>query len=130
MSVVDSIGAILTAQGAVGGDSGYTLALNWMPPSPDQIVAVTEYGGDVPQHRAGLERHSVQVRVRGLPSGAQAAATKMDAVRTILAYHDRTDDSTDVLECVPRASGMLSMGRDDNERPEFSVNFEVWRSRA
>ena len=84
MALLDSLGSYLTTAGVVGGATGWTLALGWEPPTPDQTVTLIEAGGRATD--PGVRHPRFQVRVRGSAHGYSSARTRIESVYSVL--HD------------------------------------------
>lgn len=126
--LLDEIGTYLTNQGVVGGATGWTLAKAYMPPSPDQVVALFETGGFAPELPVDLDRPTFQVRVRGTKMDYPGARAKIDQVVTELHKFQGTLSGVYYVMIAAMQSPM-PLGYDENERPELAVNFRALRSR-
>lgn len=126
--LLELIGQYLVTAGLVGGETNWTLAIGWKPPTPDRVVVLTEYGGRPPDVRPRLDRQSIQVWVRGgLMSEAGAyteARRKIEDIRGALHGADITD-----LVAVTALQSVLPLGVDSGNNWEFACNFEVLTTR-
>lgn len=129
MALLDEIGDYLTAQGLVGGATGWTLALSQMPTSPDKIVAIFETPGRAPLPRVEMDMPAFQVRVRGTVRGYADARTKLAAVQAVLHGLANTSLSGVYYVSILAQGSAISMGNDENNRPEISQNYLARRSR-
>lgn len=134
-SLTDDFGSWLTDNGFVGGATGWTLAKNSIPADPDKVVALMQFGGRYPLARAGLDRPTLQINVRGEPrntSGAVSAAdAKIHAIFRALAVpgvFPLTISGTSYRYAHAQQSP-FQLRHDENERPEWVVNFEIGLSR-
>jgi len=126
MSILDDIGAELTSDGVVGGVTDWVLAKSYMPPTPDNVIALFETGGDAPDQTPGTkyEYPTFQVRVRGSKFGYEAARIKIQEV------FDSLNDSTisGYIYVFPLQSGPIPLGYDrEDNRPELSWNFATMK---
>lgn len=112
---------ILTAvQAAMGVDA----FLGFMPPTPDNVIALFEYTSTPPEHTFGATDfiYSVQLRVRDrTPEVAYATAESLAA--NLNRYKD---DHIVILQTSP----VLDIGYDNANprRQEYTVNFNVRRN--
>ena len=100
---------------------GTTLFLGWMPDSPDGVLSLHETAGFAPlyTHNApspAIERPGLQVLARD--------ATYTDARARIQAAYDVLAALTDYLAIRP-VQMPFAIGRDERNRPMFSVNFAL-----
>lgn len=114
-------------------ESGIGLALTFgtdlfiavSPSEPDNIVCIYDTGGPAPEEH-GQETPAIQVKVRNLDY-----LTGFGMARDIKYYlHNRTaftQNSTKYIQVRAR-SDILYLGRDDQNRYEWSVNFLCSRS--
>jgi hypothetical protein len=128
MGMPEDVASHLVSTGRITA-LGTDCFINWMPETPDAVVVLTETGGSAPEYSLGgsqppvLRSYGLQVRVRGAITGAQAARTLIENIWSDLGLvSSRTINSTVYHVIVPVSSPMY-LGRDTNERPEFTANF-------
>lgn len=103
-----------------------------MPSTPDLAVGIFPSGG-VPWPGHGslpTDEPTVQIRVRSIPHDprpglalAQAIYGELVGLRGVI---DRGGvDETVILRTLALATGPASIGRDDNQRPEVTLNFAL-----
>ena len=123
----------LAAEGLIGGATGWARAATYLPPSPDQVIAVFSTPGDPPEitpsgsAETAYDEPGFQVRGRGAEFGAEALENKMWAVYRAL--HDGDVGGNYVLVRAVQ-SGPMMMGYDASGRPEMTWNFSVIRERS
>lgn len=111
--------------------SAYTLATNLFagpvrPISavvPHRAIFVLTYGGPSPLDKfsgVSIQRHSVQVMLRGNPDAFSVAQADAKACRDAL--HLAT--IAGYMRCA--AIQPVYLGLDDTEHPLFSLNLELW----
>lgn len=123
MALLDDINTVLETGSVVAGATGWEISLGTVAPTPDKIVAVLETGGfEVDQYSdPPVGEPTFQVLVRGIKGGYAATRTKMQEVFDTL--NQGTIGSS--IYVFALSSGPISLGVDDNERPELSWNFRV-----
>ena len=123
--MLSDIGNYLQAQGI--GTLGTNIFLGLMPDQPDNCVALFEYAGSPPDLHWEGEYPGLQVRVRN--KGYAAARTKIGEVMEKLhGLHEKTLSGTRYLLIKARGSPEV-LKRDNNNRVELFVNFEIIKER-
>lgn len=123
--MLSEIGAYLATKsiGTVGTD----IFLGLMPDQPDNCVALYEYAGSPPDLHWNGEYPGLQVRVRN--KSYAAARTKIGEVMEKLhGLHEQTLSDTRYLLIKARGSPEV-LKRDNNNRVELFVNFEIIKER-
>lgn len=119
------IGAYLQSQGI--GTLEANLFLGLMPDQPDNCIALFEYAGSPPDLHWPGEYPGLQVRVRN--KSYAAARTKIGEAMTALhGLHEQTLSGTRYLLIKARGSPEV-LKRDNNNRVELFVNFEIMKER-
>lgn len=105
----------------------YTYYANEFPASSEDNAAYTRItGGFRPSEWTSLKRPSFQVIVRGAENNGPATEATANAIYD--AYHQRSDfviGRQRVIHCTANQSAPLYIGRDENRRPMYSVNFTL-----
>lgn len=134
MPLLDDVAAFITANviNVVPEASGYVVKKSYKPDSPDKIITVYETLGRMPETTMDVDYPAFQVQVRAEPRGYAAGRVVAEALyralqTTSLADEDVSPASTYVY-CYAVNSGVLPLGNDVRERPEFSMNFRTMRS--
>lgn len=132
MSVIDEIGDYLTAQGLVGGATGWSLVKGDVPASPDQMVTLTETAGEASDPAYPLSRERFQVRVRGAErhAGAGAYTAARDKIQALrVALHGLINSTLGAVRYVQvlEVASPAHLGYDANGRPEFVQTFATRR---
>lgn len=133
MALADEIGAQLTAAG-VASTAGTSTTAAWplryeLQPSPSRMVAVIPSGGFQQEPRIDLDRPTFRVIVRGSTDDGLALRTQVTAVNNALNLTDGTFNGWTYVD-VQRQGDALYLGRDENQRPAFMLNFLALRSRS
>ena len=123
--MLSDIGNYLQAQGI--GTLGTNIFLGLIPDEPDNCVALFEYAGSPPDLHWSGEYPGLQVRVRN--KSYAAARTKIGEVMEKLhGLHEQTLSGTRYLLIKARGSPEV-LKRDNNNRVELFVNFEIIKER-
>jgi hypothetical protein len=91
---------------------------------PHRAIFVLTYGGPAPLDKfsgVSIQRHSVQVMIRGNADAFNVAQADAKACRDAL----HLGTVTGYMRCA--ALQPVYLGLDDNEHPLFSLNLELWR---
>lgn len=94
--------------------------------SVDDAAYVRLTGGFKPSEWTPLKRPSFQVIVRGAEINGPSVETKANAIYAY--FHNRDDfviGTTRIVHCSADQSIPLYIGRDENKRPMYSVNFTI-----
>lgn len=110
------------------GPSG-NLFVTWMPSTPDLCVGIMGQPGQPQLSKLPVDLPGLQVLVRGVRYDTR---TPFDLARSIysalncldnVTLDQGGDDEVRVIGCTALQSDPTSIGRDDNGRPEWSLNF-------
>jgi len=125
MALLDDIGDFLTAQGVVGGATGWTLRLSHLTPTPDKVVVVYETPGLAPDQTVGLgaEFPGIQVRARASALDYESLRSKLQDIYNVL----NNATISGYVYCYAQQSGPLPMGLDENERPGMVWNYQLMK---
>jgi len=121
---------ILEGTSSLGLTFATDLFVSEMPTTPDACVCIYDTGGEDPEVNYTYERPHVQVRVRGDKGGYETAQELAQSIR------DTLSGTADYTINGARYVGMWALGDvmfieyDDNQRPEFTVNFRLHRTSA
>ena len=114
----------------VGKFTGYT-ASDWRifvgeeQPTPDKSITLYDSGGVDPDPKYRLDYPAVQARVRSAVGDYQGAHTKAVAVQdALLGLTPQTINSKPYYGILMRG-GINFIGRDDMDRPIFTLNFSI-----
>jgi len=123
--VLKEIGTYLQSQGI--GTLGADLFLVLMPDQPDNCIALFEYAGSPPDLHWPGEYPGLQVRVRN--KGYAAARIKIEEViQKLHGLHEQELSGTRYLLIRARGSPEV-LKRDNNNRVELFINFEIIKER-
>jgi len=121
--LLENIATYLTAQAQIGGASGWSHAIGYLPDSPDKIVGLFQFAGRYPDPRAGLERPGVQVRVRA--SAGDYATAQSKAYSLFDGLQALPPGTITAVRYLHAIGSPTPLGQDDSRRPEFVLNFEA-----
>ncbi len=129
MALLDDIAAYLKSQGLV--PSGWRVCIYFMPPSPDRVICLSEYGGNTPQVKVLLDEPGLQIRVRGQSEDPQTPRGVLETIRIALdGLGPLTVGSSNVRWIKAVQSAPMSLGIDGQDnRWEFVCNFIVGKGR-
>lgn len=123
--MLNEIGTYLQSQGT--GTLGTDLFLGLMPDQPDNCIALFEYAGSPPDLHWNGEYPGLQVRVRN-KSYAMARSKIGEVMEKLHGLHGQTLSGTRYLLIKARGSPEV-LKRDNNNRVELFVNFEIIKER-
>lgn len=127
MSPADGIRAILEDLGICGGTSGWGSRTGALHSSMDQCVAVLDSGGRGSEVKIAIDYPTVQVLVRA-SKNAGGYTAGYDKTRECFVALQAIDQNpaqfVTLTSCVVRG-GIIPLGRDDSDRPVFSLNFNL-----
>jgi hypothetical protein len=121
MALLENLATYLTAQGYVGGATGWSYSIGRVLAEPDQLVTLSRFAGRFPDPGTGLERPGVQIRVRA----ADYATAEAKALALLRGLQLRPPGTITGVRYMHAEAGPIPLGEDENGRPEFSVNFEA-----
>ncbi len=108
------------------GTSGWGLEIGAMPDKPDEIIQITDTVGIEPNPKFLLDFPTCQVMVRGKSSGYLDTYREAKAVKDLLLGIDSfTTGDGDRLVSITQNGDLGFIGRDDNMRPMFTINFAL-----
>jgi len=105
------------------GKVNYDLNVGQFPSAPDKAILVNCSGGRSPYPHLALNFPSVQVMVRGKPSGYEEARTEASQVCDVLLGMGNEVANTDTYRSCNQMGDVIYLGQDDRGRPTFSANF-------
>jgi hypothetical protein len=106
--------------------AAFSMHLGKLPDKPDAAILINSTGGMPPEPRLLLNYPSVQVVVRGAPSGYVAAAAKIQEVVNALVGATPGNLSGDVYRGCIQVGDVSYLGQDENTRDLFSANFRFF----
>lgn len=122
------IATMLDGGSGLGLNQGVNLFVSVLPEAPDAIVAIFDYSGDDPEQNFEYWRPSVQVRVRGAREDYETPYQLAMAIKAqLVASHNVTIGDTRYIGIWSKGD-IMSLGRDANQRPELSMNFQIHRT--
>lgn len=110
-------------------DAASNTFIEYMPDAPDVAVAVMSSGALPQLSKAATDLPTVQVIVRHRDpvAGYTLARAIYDALACLPfgTLAEGSEHEVLVIGCTPAQSGPISIGRDDNQRHEWSLNFQL-----
>jgi hypothetical protein len=122
------IKTILEANSSLGLALGTNLFISEMPIEPNECAVIYDTGGYDPEADYNYERPTIQIRIRGNKGEYVDANTLAQDIRDEL--HGTVNETIDGARYVGIwCEGDVNfIAYDDNQRPEFSVNFRIHRT--
>jgi len=119
-----SVGAksLLAAHVAI---SGWQIEVGAMPDKPDNVITIYDTGGQAPNPKWLLDFPTLQVMVRGAVGTYLATFIEAKAVKDILLGTPSQNLNSDRWVSITQNGDLGFLGRDEDERPLFSVNFAL-----
>lgn len=130
MMIAEGIALLLDAIGVASFEpdtASGTIYIEKLPQQPDQAIGLFLTGGPASSRKHGYDMPVLNVQVRGNPNAPGAAVELAWGVYSALhALHSVTlEDGTRIIDCAGVQSGPVSIGLDENERPRYSLNFQM-----
>jgi len=107
------------------GVSGWQIEIGAMPDSPDKVIYLCDTGGREPNPKWLLDFPSLQAVIRGPVGSYLDTFREAKAVKDILLGAPSQDLLSDRWVSVTMIGDLGFIGRDENERPLFSMNFAL-----
>jgi hypothetical protein len=131
--LLEEVAVRLSSQGVgstAAGSTGWLIIGREFHPStnyPRQIAIVPT--GGFGQEFSEVDKRSFQVLVRAASTGSSGLEAKVDAVDSALNIHSGTLSGRVYLD-IQRQGDRIYVGRDENHRPVYSLNYLAWRSQT
>jgi len=109
----------------VDGVTGWLLRIGKLPDTPNQVVVFYDSGGSNPNPKWRVDYSTIQVRIRGIKSDYSGAYDKAREIRDHLLGIDSQALGSDWLVSLTVMGDIGFTGYDDNDRPEFTINFRT-----
>lgn len=106
---------------------GTDLFISTMPSEPDNCVCIYDTGG-FPQEQYSYEKPTIQIRIRN-----NLYVNGYNQIRDIK-YLIGTGDFNNTIQngtryiLITTSSDILYLGKDENDRFQFTINFQIHRS--
>lgn len=129
VALVDDIASYLKSSGLA--PTGWRVCTYLLPPDPDRVICLTEYAGNPPFTKVGLDEPGIQIRARG---AAEDPETPRELLETIRLGLDGLGPimlgTTNVRWVKAVQSAPAPLGMDSQKRRwEFVCNFIVGKGR-
>lgn len=107
--------------------AGGTIYLDELPHEPAAALAIAQYGGDEASASLPYDTVSIQVRVRAGNGDRRTAALLAQSMYDQLHGLGGVElpGGLWLCLCVGAQGGPIYLGRDQNERPEWTINFRA-----
>lgn len=122
----EGIKDLLVAAGfTFGGTDDWAVYIGKRPNKPTRAIAIYDSGGGTPNPRWLINYPSVQVKVRGADGDYSTAYSKAVEIKNILLGIESQDLNGDRWVHINMSGDIGYLGMDDNEHPEFVLNFSL-----
>lgn len=127
MSLASDIAGYLADSGigTLGGNEDWSVYYGEQPAKPDNVVTVYQTGGAMGNPDARMYDPTIMVRVRA--RGHDDGNDKAEAVRDLLILPTARVIGDWLYTGFWLVSDVAKVGKDDNNRTEFTVNFRLMR---
>lgn len=111
--------------GTFAATTGWGIFIAREPLKPDQAITVYDTGGLAPDPKWLLDYPSVQIRIRGNKGDYQGTFIKAKQCKDVVLGCPSLDLNGDRWVSIVGLGDLISLGHDDNERPQFTTNFRL-----
>lgn len=111
--------------GVFAADTGWAIRISRQKDSPDSLITIYDTAGLVPEPGLDINRPGIQVVIRGDQNGYVACYAKCEQIRDLLLGLPSQTINGDLWASVVMTSDIISLGYDEKDRPEFSLNFQL-----
>lgn len=110
-----------------GGISG-TIFVEMLPESPDELIGIYSTGGNPSEACLPYDKPIIQAVIRGTINPLTSGAKAQQVFDALNGFHSgyMVDAGIWVLGVHAVGSGPTHIGRDENGRHEYSINFEFY----
>jgi hypothetical protein len=106
--------------------SGWQTEIGAMPATPDEVIMISDTGGLDPNPKWLLDFPTIQVMIRGAVNGYLDTAREGKAVKDLLLGAGAfTTSEGDRWVSITQNGDLSFIGRDEDMRPLFTVNFAL-----
>lgn len=92
---------------------------------PNRMIVILDTAGPPPEPGLDINYPGIQVAVRGEPNGYVDTMTKCMQIRDVLLGRPSETVNGDVWASITMSSDIIPLGYDENERPQFTLNFQL-----
>lgn len=103
----------------------WVIVISKVRDAPNKMIVIYDIGGRAPEPGLDINYPSIQVYVRGEPDGYKDAHAKARRIKDVLLGRSNETRNGDVWASVTMQSDVIPIGYDGNERPQFTLNFEL-----
>ena len=104
----------------------FVLEIGAMPDTPDNAIQIMDTVGIAPNPKWALDFPTCQIMIRGQSNGYLATYREAKAVKDLLLGIDSfTTGDGDRMVSITQNGDLGFIGRDDNMRPMFTINFAL-----
>lgn len=107
------------------GDNDWHILISRGKPKPDRMIVIYDTSGMAPEPGLDINYPGIQITVRGLPNEYKDLHAKARRIKDELLGMPNTVINGDVWASITMTSDIISLGYDENERPQVAMNFQL-----
>ena len=108
------------------GTSGWQIEISQMPAKPDDVIMISDTGGQDPNPKWLLDFPTVQCMIRGSANDYLNTYREAKAVKDLLlGIQSFTNADGDRWVSITQNGDLAYIGRDEDMRPLFTINFAL-----
>lgn len=129
-NILNDTASFLVNNGIAGGSTDWNIFEEYLPNKPDKAVVINSTGGLSQEVNFDLSYPSIQIRIRGKRGlqGQRDARAKAKEIKNIMHTGNFTMGTIGYAYCLAEGD-ILSLGRDQNNRQQYSLNFQTARNK-
>lgn len=105
--------------------SGWNIEIGAMPKSPDRIISISDTGGFDPNPKWLIDYPTIQILVRGKIGDYNECFLVGKGIKDALLGLPSQDINDDRWASITMNGDLGYIGRDENDRPLCSMNFQL-----
>jgi Bacteriophage minor capsid protein len=107
------------------GSNDWHIIISRIKPNPDKMIVIYDTAGLPPEPGLDINYPGIQIVVRGMPNGYKDTSVKSKRIKDEFLGMPKTTVNGDIWASVTMTSDIIWLGYDENERPSFSLNFQL-----
>lgn len=106
-------------------DTDWVIVISRQRDKPNKMITIMDTGGFAPEPGLDINYPTIQIIVRGEPDAYVDAHAKCRQIKRFLLGRWSEVRNGDIWASIVMPNDILPLGYDGNERPEFSMNFNL-----